>query len=353
MTRLPLARTLLEAEVYLGRLPCERCGRIGTGWAYAGPGEYDGAPADRYAGRCTHCGTQRSALLGRVGGPDAQPGPVGGRFGAGPPSELLDAWQWLEFGDGAAAAAERPGLADRDRLMLLEYAGDAYWEAGRFIPQGADAVPDTALFWPASRTAAAGYPLRLSRAAIDDQLDAVVVAAEEVRRALARGPVPAPAHVPVPAGPTRGEPAGPAGSEPTVAIDIDEPDGWDRAVSARTALRDELVAVAVAIYPDGEAPVTREGNPVRVGGEGPDDPERDVVNVGASGPASQQAPMRWEAPAELSRTAQVLAGRGWRTDEPHEWSGFWSLTAQRGDEQLLATMQGAEGILRLTAETSA
>jgi hypothetical protein len=91
-----------------------------------------------YVGVCPGCGAGREFLFGL---PDAEAAPGAfPDFGGPEASEILDAGQWLEIADRAAA----DDGVDADRRLALARA--AVEEVVKFIPLGEHVVPDDA-FW--------------------------------------------------------------------------------------------------------------------------------------------------------------------------------------------------------------
>ncbi|HEY4569473.1 MAG TPA: hypothetical protein VIH10_08410 [Kribbella sp.] len=103
---------------------------------------------------------------------------VGARFGLGT-SRLVDAAQWAMI---AATFARRAldadmaytGAPDQDRSAVelnWEFAGDAVAEAIKFLPDGADAVPDSAVWSEYGAQAKARHPHLVTRAKLYDDLE--------------------------------------------------------------------------------------------------------------------------------------------------------------------------------------
>lgn len=148
---LPIVRSRDEAHLYLDLHPCERCAGVDITWQSALTDD-GGVPARRYHGVCAGC-QQRREFVFRLPGRPALPGPDELVFFGGPePSELLDAGEWrlvadLGVRDGSAPFRGDPGLrAERRQSFAMAVA--AFGEMLKFIPEGADAVPDSS-FWTA------------------------------------------------------------------------------------------------------------------------------------------------------------------------------------------------------------
>ena len=135
---LPLARTSAEAHLYMELHPCA-CGETSFGRQSAVV-EAEGDLASYYSGPCARCGTAREFLF-RLPAEilPVVPGEV--RFGDDRPSELLDPGEWLRLADAYA------GTSDSARAAAdLATAAAAMDEVLKFVPPGADEVPETA-FW--------------------------------------------------------------------------------------------------------------------------------------------------------------------------------------------------------------
>ncbi|MGA4991705.1 hypothetical protein [Nonomuraea bangladeshensis] len=135
-----VARTRDEAHLYFDLHPCA-CGSVDTTWR-SGLVNVEGALANRYTGVCEVCGAAREYVFGL---PEQPVMPSGyPTFGGPEPSELLDAGEWLWVADLTAGNVP---VDDRDEaLRSLRVAAAAVEEAVKFVPPGADAVPDDG-FW--------------------------------------------------------------------------------------------------------------------------------------------------------------------------------------------------------------
>jgi hypothetical protein len=348
MTR-HVARTPIEAQVFLGMQPCEECDRPGTDWEYAAQVTVDGVVTDRYVGRCDSCGADRSAEFAH---PDAADGATDDgavtRFGGARPSQLLDVAEWLGVADAVESLASERGTSVTDRLTCVEYARDAYLEALKLLPPGAESTPESALFTEESRRAARAEPLVFTRDWLEAQAEEVGDWADRLRAE--------------------------AGSGVDDELDHDEPDedapeegGPDdvdetaELARVRTGLREELLAIARAVYPDGDPLVTRDDGPVAVDRAAGRAVEYNVADVGVSiaapGLGHDTAALdgtaaHWDAADGTARVAIVLAQRGWRVERHGEELGHWAVAATRDGHTLYATMRADEGILRMTAETA-
>ncbi|NUW32343.1 hypothetical protein HTZ77_13005 [Nonomuraea sp. SMC257] len=135
-----VARTRDEAHLYLDLHPCA-CGSAETAWR-SGLVDVEGELVNRYTGVCEECGATREYLFGlpeRPVTPVAYP-----TFGGSEPSELLDAGEWLWVADLSAGNVPVDDQAEARRVLRVATA--AVEEVVKFVPPGADAVPDDA-FW--------------------------------------------------------------------------------------------------------------------------------------------------------------------------------------------------------------
>jgi hypothetical protein len=152
---LPVARTRDEAHLHMDMHPCERCGSVDIAWE-SSLTDRDGVPARRYAGTCGECGQPREFVFGV---PDRPTLPGSGDvvvFGGPERSQLLDPGEWLLVADLCAQAAAVPqdGRAeaggqttvDSEVRYNLAVAAAAVEEILKFVPPGADAVPEWAFF---------------------------------------------------------------------------------------------------------------------------------------------------------------------------------------------------------------
>lgn len=123
-----LARTPLEAHLYLDLRPCD-CGEARFERTAAVVHLPDGDLGRRYAGACAGCGRRREYLFRLPPTPPSEPA----GFGGPDASHLLDPGEWLW-------AAERYAANGR-----LAAAADAVDEALKFAPPGAVEVPGGAV----------------------------------------------------------------------------------------------------------------------------------------------------------------------------------------------------------------
>jgi hypothetical protein len=103
---------------------------------------------------------------------------VGARFGLGV-SQLVDAAQWAVVASTYARRALEADMAytggpdqDRESVELnWEFAAEAVGEALKFLPEGADAAPDEAVWTEFGRQARAENPELVTRAKLTDDLE--------------------------------------------------------------------------------------------------------------------------------------------------------------------------------------
>jgi hypothetical protein len=163
---LPVARTRDEAHLYMDLHPCPRCGGVNVTWESALTSD-EGRPARRYHGVCEGCQTLREFVF-RLPERPALPGPGDLVFFGGPePSELFDAGEWrllAEVGirEGSAPRSSDPTVnAERRQSFALAVA--AFSEMLKFIPEGADEVPESSFWTPHGRAAYDNNPAHFSR----------------------------------------------------------------------------------------------------------------------------------------------------------------------------------------------
>lgn len=155
----PLARTRDEAHLYMDMHPCERCAGMDVAWESSLTDD-GGVPARRYHGTCGDCGTPREFVFALPDRP-VMPGPDDVVVFGGPePSHLLDPGEWLLVADLCAQAAATP---DAESSYNLAVAEAAVAEILKFVPEGADAVPESAFSSARGRTVYQQEPGRFQR----------------------------------------------------------------------------------------------------------------------------------------------------------------------------------------------
>jgi hypothetical protein len=151
---LAVARTRDEAELFLELHPCPDCASTDASWEHALV-EIDGELAISYGASCPGCAAEREYLFGLP----ARETRVNGwpTFGGAEPSELLDAGQWMDVSDRAAAQVpDDPAAAGK----VLAVARAAIDEVVKFVPAGQDAVPEDEFWTPEGRAVRAADPGR-------------------------------------------------------------------------------------------------------------------------------------------------------------------------------------------------
>jgi hypothetical protein len=129
---LPVARTNLEAHLYMDLHPCPRCRTAEFERANEVIEEPEGL-ASRYRGLCETCGRPRVFTF-RLPEVILPPTPGQPRYGDDEPSQLIDPGEWILVADWYA------------RSEVLGRAAAAVDEVLKFVPPGADEVPESA-FW--------------------------------------------------------------------------------------------------------------------------------------------------------------------------------------------------------------
>ncbi|GAA3660735.1 hypothetical protein GCM10022224_025160 [Nonomuraea antimicrobica] len=168
-----VARTRDEAHLYLDLHPCA-CGSPETTWGSALVGTEEGL-ASRYSGVCAECGAQREYLFAL---PDKPVLPAGHpTFGGAEPSQLLDAGEWLWVAD--LSAGNVPVDDDAEARRALSVATAAVEEVVKFVPPGADEVPEDGFWSLRGREMRAAEPGRF-------QLDRLLIVRDTYRDLVAR-----------------------------------------------------------------------------------------------------------------------------------------------------------------------
>jgi hypothetical protein len=163
---LPPARTNAEAHLYMDLRPCG-CGEVRFPRASSVITTPDGEPAGRYAGICPQDGAAREFLF-RMPERLLPPSPGTVRYGGPEPSELIDPGEWLSVADACARSvpADTAALAADDLATartMLTHAAAAVDEVLKFIPAGAERVPEEAFGSERGRAVFAKEPGRFRR----------------------------------------------------------------------------------------------------------------------------------------------------------------------------------------------
>ncbi|MEU7631372.1 hypothetical protein AB0C34_15490 [Nocardia sp. NPDC049220] len=172
---LRLARTNAEAHLYMDLHPCDACGasdfhpRSSVVMIVHDLGS-------RYHGTCPSCGTEREFVF-RI--PEQTHAPSGDavQYGDARPSELLDPGEWLWVADSASGQgpADPSGLSPEEttrQRYFLAVAVAAIAEVLKFVPEGADAVPDSAFVSERGHSVYAAEPGRFSKPRLEAVLGA-------------------------------------------------------------------------------------------------------------------------------------------------------------------------------------
>jgi hypothetical protein len=164
---LPVARTRDEAHLYMDLHGCPQCGAVEVTWAESLVDE-DGVLGRRYHGPCDGCGLRREFVFALPQRPT--PPRPGARvtFGASDDTSVLfDAGQWVEVADMMALAAGLPDITSDDADQWLATATACFDEALKFLPPGAEVVPDTAFWSVPGRGLRERSPQRFRRADLE------------------------------------------------------------------------------------------------------------------------------------------------------------------------------------------
>ncbi|MGI5237756.1 hypothetical protein [Dactylosporangium sp. CA-139066] len=160
----PLARTPAEARLFVDMRLCPRCGARRTAWnsvlEHLGEGM-----AERYTGDCSNCGEHQEHLFRLPERHLRRPEGVTVFYGGAEPSQLFDAGEWLAMTYPVIDQVKRD-LAAGDAAgarLHTELAWVFIDEAMKFLPDGADAVPPTALWTRRGRGEYDADPRRFTR----------------------------------------------------------------------------------------------------------------------------------------------------------------------------------------------
>ncbi|MFC7548799.1 hypothetical protein [Plantactinospora sp. GCM10030261] len=166
-----LARTNVEAHLYMDLTPCDACGET-TFRPASSFVDIDGELIGRYTAACPRCGSPREFVF-RMPDEIIRPDEDEPTFGDDRPSELIDAGEWLWvadlLGDNAPAepTAGMTAAQRRQAFLDLRMAAAAVGEAAKFLPAGADTVPQDALWSRRGRSVYAAQPGRFHRARLE------------------------------------------------------------------------------------------------------------------------------------------------------------------------------------------
>jgi hypothetical protein len=177
---LPYARTFDEVYLYLDLRPCV-CGATDLDERITSSVDVDGRPAERVSGHCGSCGRSRQFTFEMPAGPPDVSFEV--QYGKGDePSRLIDCGEWLGVSELYSSAAEQhlEGLGDEPDdedltrgYYLLTSALAALDEVIKFLPAGADEVPEGAFWSPAGRMVYENATERFGRDGLTDEREAL------------------------------------------------------------------------------------------------------------------------------------------------------------------------------------
>ncbi|GAA3396947.1 hypothetical protein [Cryptosporangium minutisporangium] len=168
----PYARTYDEVHLYLSLRPCV-CGEGEFDELSSDTGLVGGVLVERFTGTCLGCARLREFTFQMSDRPREVSFDI--RYGLDDePSRLIDAGEWLAVSElyGQAATEELDGepLEDPDDVERLLYtvtsAIAALDEVAKFIPAGADVVPEGAFWTPAGRMLWEAEEARFTREAL-------------------------------------------------------------------------------------------------------------------------------------------------------------------------------------------
>jgi type III secretion system (T3SS) SseB-like protein len=169
---LPYARGYDEIYLYMGLRPCV-CGETEFDDRVSTTLTVDDRPAERFSGHCSGCRRFRQFTFAM---PEELPElSFDIRYGGDEPSRLLDPGEWLGVAEMYTSSTEQGtppgGLIDDDEITrayyLLTSAVAALDEVLKFIPDGADAVPEGAFWSQAGHKMYEMMPDRFGRAGLE------------------------------------------------------------------------------------------------------------------------------------------------------------------------------------------
>jgi hypothetical protein len=157
------ARSPDECQLYMELRPCS-CGEDAFSWTRHSLEQHDGRLVSVYEGTCGRCDAARRFEF-EVAGDYPEPPAYGGDA----PSRVVDPGEFLVSSQRAVAEVPAdPAQVDADQLVeaydAVELAVAAIVEVLKFIPDGADAVPEAAFTSARGRQVYAGDPARFRRA---------------------------------------------------------------------------------------------------------------------------------------------------------------------------------------------
>ncbi|MFI8521707.1 hypothetical protein ACIGEZ_28425 [Streptomyces sp. NPDC085481] len=138
---LPYARSIAEEHLYMELHPCE-CGESAKTGITHGLLQTEQGIASDHQFVCAGCGTRRRFVF-RLPGLAPQ---HADRYGGPEPSRIIDAGEWRMIALSYMSEAEEVRADPVRRKAMLEECLAAYQEMLKFVPPGADRVPDSAFF---------------------------------------------------------------------------------------------------------------------------------------------------------------------------------------------------------------
>jgi hypothetical protein len=163
-----LARSSAEAHLYMAIHPCVACGDEHFDATVRNSLVGDEL-ATAYSGPCRTCRADREFRF-RIGDDETATGEP--EFGRTTPSAIIDAGQWLRCADRILATTPNTvlGVSEDEwqaRRFLFKAAAESVGEVLKFIPDGADGVPERG-FWTADgRAERDRAPERFHRAPLE------------------------------------------------------------------------------------------------------------------------------------------------------------------------------------------
>jgi hypothetical protein len=168
---LRLARTNEEAHLFMDLHPCV-CGEIQFPRSSSVVETSDGDLASHYSGACPQDGTPREFTFRLPQQIPMPPRDGSVRYGGPEPSELIDPGEWLSIADAYArnvpadtASLATDGLAQA--RSMLNRAVAAIDEVLKFVPAGADRVPEEVFVTDRGRAAYDREPGRFRRVRLE------------------------------------------------------------------------------------------------------------------------------------------------------------------------------------------
>ncbi|MGW9494669.1 hypothetical protein ACWG5P_09805 [Streptomyces prasinus] len=165
-----IARSMQEAHLYMDLHPCF-CGAEEFGREQRLE-DHDGALVAVYEGVCPQCGRTRSFEFRMA---DELP-PAPPEFGGPEPSRIIDPGEFMWIGDRMSTESglrllNTPLDEHREVRPATAYAIAAFEEIAKFLPPGADRIPEDRFTSERGREVYAKNPGRFTREEISDDLE--------------------------------------------------------------------------------------------------------------------------------------------------------------------------------------